>query len=171
MIGHRPADDPPTEGIQNHRKVQEALPSRQVGAVGDPEAIRLVGREHPLDQVLGDGSSLIAPGSVDLVPPADADQPCCAHQPCDSLAPAVDLVGLCELGADPRRAVGATALLMNRPDALDQRCIRLTPNGCPSPPRSAGTGSPGRLLGEEGGRFSQDLLLLAQDPVLPAQPR
>ena len=38
--GHRPADDPPAEGIEHDGEIEKARPRRNVGDVGDPQPIR-----------------------------------------------------------------------------------------------------------------------------------
>jgi hypothetical protein len=40
MVGHRPADDPPREGVQDHRQVQPALTGALLGDVGHPQLVR-----------------------------------------------------------------------------------------------------------------------------------
>jgi hypothetical protein len=45
VIGYRPADDPPTEGIDDDRQVQEASPGRHVRDVGHSELVRRIGFE------------------------------------------------------------------------------------------------------------------------------
>jgi hypothetical protein len=41
---HGPADDAAREGVQNHGKVEEAGPGRDIGDVRDPQPVRRLGR-------------------------------------------------------------------------------------------------------------------------------
>ena len=47
----RPSDDLAAPGIQDHRKVQETGPRRDVGDVGNPQLVRPTGREVALHQI------------------------------------------------------------------------------------------------------------------------
>jgi len=47
MCLHRPSHDPPGEGVQNHRQVQEPGPRRDVGDVGHPELFARRARISP----------------------------------------------------------------------------------------------------------------------------
>ena len=48
---HRPADNPAAERVENHGQVEEAGPGRDVGYIGDPQAIGRGGREVAFDQI------------------------------------------------------------------------------------------------------------------------
>ena len=48
---HRPAHDPPAEHVEDDGQVEEARQGRNVGDVGDPQAIRRVSLEAALDPV------------------------------------------------------------------------------------------------------------------------
>lgn len=51
MISHGPADDASTAFIENHGKVQETAPRRNVCDIGDPQLIRSVGRKATLHEI------------------------------------------------------------------------------------------------------------------------
>src|SRR5207248_3141589 len=50
---HRPTYDLAAPDIENNCKIKKAGPRRHVRDVGDPERVRLVGHEVPIDQVRG----------------------------------------------------------------------------------------------------------------------
>ena len=52
-MAHRPTDDPPREGIENHGQVEKAGPGRDVGDIGHPQNVRRIGIEVAIDQVTG----------------------------------------------------------------------------------------------------------------------
>ena len=54
VISHRPADDPSRIGVLDGREVEPPLPGPEVGDVRDPQHIRTVRPEPPLDEVIGD---------------------------------------------------------------------------------------------------------------------
>ena len=51
VIGHRPAHQPPAEGVDDDRQKQESGPGRHVGDVGNPKTIRRIGFEPALNEV------------------------------------------------------------------------------------------------------------------------
>src|SRR5436190_1140866 len=60
VIGHRPADDAPTVDIEYDSQVEEARPGRNIGNVGDPQAIRCGGSELALHEVGSGGRTRCA---------------------------------------------------------------------------------------------------------------
>lgn len=40
MLGHRPYDHAPTEGIQNNGQIEPAFVGRDVAEIGDPQPVR-----------------------------------------------------------------------------------------------------------------------------------
>ena len=40
ILGHRPSDYPPAEGIHHHGQTEEPGPSGETGDLGDPQAVR-----------------------------------------------------------------------------------------------------------------------------------
>jgi len=130
--GHRPADDQPRVGVLDGGEVQPPLAGAQIGDVSDPQHVRAIGAELPLDQIAR-GRDPRDPdrGAPPLAGP-DAGDTSGFHQPRDPLAPHADVVLEPELGMDPRRAVHASALSMDLADPLGQprvlqRAVRRRP--------------------------------------------
>src|SRR5712691_10059159 len=65
VLSHAPADDSATEGIEDHRQVEEPGPRRDVGNVGDPELVRGICTELPLHEIGGRLCITIAHGRGD----------------------------------------------------------------------------------------------------------
>ena len=85
VLGHRPADDPPREGVLHGREVQPALPAAQIRYVGQPKDVGSGGRELALHEVVGDADA----GHADRRAPAlsglkPGDAGGC-HEPLDAL--------------------------------------------------------------------------------------
>jgi hypothetical protein len=116
---HCPADDAPGEGVEDDGKVEEAGPGRDVGDVGNPELVRPLGPEIPIDQIGGRPHPLVADGGPGLPSPAHADKAGRTHQALHPLATDTD-ARVRQLGVDARRAVGACRPLVDRPDAADK---------------------------------------------------
>ena len=51
VMSHCPADDASGPHIQHDGEIQETRPGRHIGDVGDPESIRTLGAEAPVDLV------------------------------------------------------------------------------------------------------------------------
>jgi hypothetical protein len=106
VIGHRPPDDPPSAGIDDHGEVEEALPRAQVGDVGNPQLVGLLGDELPLDQIRrhrasGETGTLLA-----VAAPVDVLDPGHSHESGDLLTvPA--LAAVTNLSSQPASTVGA----------------------------------------------------------------
>ena len=102
MIGHRPADDPPAEGVEHGGEVAKALPGRQVGDVRHPELVGGVRREGTVHQIIGERGLGVPLRGARPAPTTDAHQPGSAHQAGHPFAPAAHLVGIGQLGVHPR---------------------------------------------------------------------
>src|SRR5579864_8883356 len=135
MAGHAPADNASTPGVDHDGQEQEALPTRQIRDIGDPEGIRSGCRELALHQIIANLSLLISSCGFDASTTADTSQLSNAHQPSHTLAATVHTVLVSELGVDPRRAIGTAAAsvdLMNQRG--DARICNSAPRGRSLPP-------------------------------------
>ena len=123
VVGHRPANHPAAEDIQDHGQVQPARPGRDVGDVRGPHPIRCRRREPPPDQVWG-RSGLRVPSSQPSTPaPVTPNQPGGPHQPSDPFAAHLHTVVQPELGVDAWGAVGGPAAGMDGPDLLGELLV------------------------------------------------
>jgi hypothetical protein len=102
---HRPAHDAPGEGVEDDRQVEESRPGRDIGDVCDPELVRLLGVEVPIDQVGRRPHALVPDGRPDTSATTDAGQAGDLHQPFDALAADMDAFSG-EFRVDTRRAIG-----------------------------------------------------------------
>ena len=59
-VPHSPADDPAGESIEHDGQIQEPGPGRHVGDVGNPENIRRIGIEVPVNQIAGRTDTFVA---------------------------------------------------------------------------------------------------------------
>lgn len=82
---HGPARDPARERVRHDGEVQEASPRRDGGDVRDPEPIRRVGAEVPVDEVGGWPHPFVAEGGARSPSTADAGEAFLLHQPLDAL--------------------------------------------------------------------------------------
>ena len=137
---HRPAHDPAAENIKHHREVEKPGPGRDVGDIGDPQAIGLRRDEVALDQIGRRPRAAIAHRGVDPLAPADPDQTGLFQQPRHPLAP--DLMPSArEFGVDPWRAIGRARALMNRAHAkAELRIGAAARRGRPLAPRIEAAG-------------------------------
>jgi hypothetical protein len=120
MIAHRPANHFAREQVEDHGQVEPALAGRNVGDIRQPDLIRLLGREIPIQQGGCDRQGMLAVGrthaiaalrvSPDAVP---------AHHPLDPLAADTLAVGT-QFGVDTRCPLSAPVLGMN-PSDIDQQ--------------------------------------------------
>lgn len=118
VLGHRPADYPPREGVLDGGEIDPALPAPQVGDVGDPEHVGGGRAEVAAHQVVGDSH----PRHPDRRVTApfrhqDAD-PCLSHQPLHPLSRDPGPVRHAQLGVDARRAVDPACLPVDLTNAL-----------------------------------------------------
>ena len=127
MPRHGPTDDAPAEHVEDDGQVQEAGQGRDVGDVGDPEPVRRVRLEAPLDPIRGRaGLGIPACRARAAAPahPGDADGP---HDPGDPLAAHRD-TALGQFGVNPRSTIRPSTPAVNRLDASPELGI----GPCPS---------------------------------------
>ena len=87
VVGHAPADDLAGGHVLDRGQIQPALPGRNVAEVGQPDRVRPLGGEVPVEQVGRDREVVAAVGGTrDAAPPARNGQAALAHEPCDPLA-------------------------------------------------------------------------------------
>lgn len=113
IVPHRPADDP--FGIDIHYRCQKqpALPSLDIGDVGDPEFVGSIGDEVSLDQIRScccfGGKLLLAPLSAS----GYAFQPQFTHQTGNAFPADLNAVSIGQLSVDAGNAVDAERGLVN----------------------------------------------------------
>ena len=112
---HRPAHDPAAEDVEHHGQIEKARPSRDVGYIGDPQAIGRRGGEVALDQIWGGSGVAIAHRGGYPVAPAYAFKPARTHQSGYALASHPNAL-LLKLRVDARRAVGLARAAMDLGD-------------------------------------------------------
>jgi hypothetical protein len=115
----RPADDPAAPDVDDHREEEEAGPGRDVGDVCDPELVRALGLELPLDEV-GLRRRTVSRRRHAEASPGNASEAGLPHQPRDVADTDPAPVDVGELGADPRGTVGPVRHGMDLPDARGQ---------------------------------------------------
>ena len=71
VIGHRPADDAPCAGIEDHGQKQKPRPGRDIGDIGHVELIGLSGHEVALNQIRRRPRIGSSSGRCDPLAPAD----------------------------------------------------------------------------------------------------
>ena len=123
MVGHRPADDPAGERVEDDGQVEPALVGALLGDVSDPQAVGSWWTELARDQIRGRCRGRVA--ASEPVPSAavDADDTAGAHEPSDPLAADSDVQPQAQLGVDRWGAVGATAAGVELADLADQRLV------------------------------------------------
>src|SRR4051794_26779569 len=136
VVGHRPADDLARGHVLDRGQVQPALAGRDVGEVGQPDRVRSLGGELPVEQVGRDREVVAAVGGPrDAAPPARDGEAALAHEPRHPLAADPDALRP-QLGVHARAAVGAPAGLEDRRDPLAHPSV-IAPAPAPAPARSA----------------------------------
>src|SRR4051812_38777133 len=155
MLGHRPANDPPTARIEDDREVKEARPRRDIGNIRDPELIGSRRREVTLDEVRCWRPLGTAPRRAWPFPAMAALQSDKAEQTGYPFARAGH-PRIAQLGVNARRAVRAATPLMNHPNLLGEgeiaagtrRCRTLPPGIVAAPRDAEQTTQPGnRMIG------------------------
>jgi hypothetical protein len=123
VVGHRPADDPTGEGVQDDRQVQPAIAGALLGDVGHPQPVRSWWGEVALDQVRCRGGLWVA--ARQPVPPAPmaALEASGAHQPGHAFAAHVHLQAQPQLGVHARGAIGPAAVGMDLADLVGERLV------------------------------------------------
>ena len=117
-FSHGPAHHAPAPDINDHGQIEEPHPCGHVGHVGNPQLVRSVGMEVPLDQVFGRRLALVTVGGRgEPSSLADAVNASFSHEAGHALA--ADAYALFdELGPHPGHAVGLVGVLVNLADAL-----------------------------------------------------
>jgi len=118
VLGHGPADDAATEGVLDRRQVEPALPSGQVGDVGDPEAVGTLASEAAIDEVIGHPDARHADRRAPGAALDQAGEPGLAHEALDPLAPDPHTVAMAELGVHAPDAIDPTSVFVDIADAL-----------------------------------------------------
>src|SRR5579863_2902016 len=119
MSCHRPADNSAAESIEYHRQVKKSGPSRDVGDIGDPQAIGRRGAEVAFDQIRRRSRVTIPHGGGYPWAPADAVKTRGLHQSRYPLAADVKSFGG-QFRMNPRSSIGGARVLMNGRDPRAQ---------------------------------------------------
>src|SRR4051794_29798036 len=118
VVGHAPADDLARGQVLDRGEVEPAFPGRDVAEVGQPDRVRPLGGEVPVEQVRRDRVVVPAVGRArHAAPPARDGETVPTHEPRHPLATDPDALRP-RLGVHARAAVGAPAGLEDRPDPL-----------------------------------------------------
>lgn len=123
MVGHRPADNAPAEGVEHHGEVEEVGP---VGTWVMSATHRPFAASAVKARLTGSGA-VVAHGGDDILAPADAGQAGRTHQPGDRLASDTDT---------PGRRFGVYARWLRRFRARRRESTGYAPTAA-SPPWSA----------------------------------
>ena len=132
MVGHGPADHAATEGVYDHREVEEARMGRHVGDIGYPQPVSGRSGEVPVDQIgrhpalIGSQSS--THGSATRYS-ADRGH---THQASNTFASCA-YARLAQFGMDARRTVGTVGVLMDQADPAKKHSVLSGPPGDGSP--------------------------------------
>ena len=119
-MSHCPADDASGPHIQHDGEIQETRPGRHIGDVGDPESIRTLGAEAPVDLVQRAIRLGVCDGRGDELRRRQALQPGRSHEPRHALAPDADPVIVSEFGMNAGRTVRFARTAMDRADPRRQ---------------------------------------------------
>ncbi len=137
VVGHGPADHPPTVHVEHHGQGEEAGPRRHIGDVGNPQAVRGRGRERASHQIGRDGGVGVAPSDAWSFASVAPLQPGLAEEPGHPLA-GTDYPGMVEFGPDPWRAGGAPTLRVDLPDPPAEPLVCTCPGGGRAAPPGIG---------------------------------
>src|SRR6266540_5031879 len=129
---HGPSDDLATPHIEHNREIEEPHPRRHVSDIGNPQGVRPIGGEVPIDQI-GSGSSRPVPSRRHRrLPPTDSCQSGFFHQASDPLPPDARSLVL-QLRVNARRSVGLARTVVNRSYPLLKLFVFSLPYGDHSP--------------------------------------
>jgi hypothetical protein len=117
-----PTDYPAREQIQDHRQIQPALESPQIGDVGDPAGVGCEHRKPPRQQIPCYCHSVVRVGGAAKASTLPRTQACYAHQPRHALARR-PLATHPQLGVYPRTALAAATLREDRCDLQPQALV------------------------------------------------
>src|SRR5215469_18824860 len=118
----RPADHAAREQIDDYRQVQPTLQGPQIGNVCDPAAVGGGHGKLPVQQILLNRQAVPGISGAAVATVSARTQSCSSHQPRHPLA-AGALAALAQLEVDPRAAVAAATLAINRRDFEPQPLI------------------------------------------------
>ena len=141
MVGHGPADDAATEGVYDHREVEEARMGRHVSDVGYPQPVPDWSAEVPVDQI-GRHPALIRSrgGTHGSAARYSADRGH-AHQAGYAFASCA-YARLAKFSMDARRTVSTVGALMDQADKVQQHGIVSGPfRGQPHEPAVVAAGA------------------------------
>src|SRR5690606_6147138 len=116
-LAHAPADDAPGIDVDDEGHVQPALPGRDVREIRDPELVRTVGPELPVDPIQRAAGCVIRNGRTQPFATPYALQTLGTHQTLDRATSHDDALAV-QLPPDLVGAVDAMVLL---PNPLDLR--------------------------------------------------
>lgn len=119
---HRPAHDPPAERIEHDREKEKSGPRRHVGDISDPELVRLVRSEVPLDKIRSSALGLRSLRRDNKAPAAHTSQSCHSHEPRHTL-PANALASISQIAENTRCAVRLARSLVARNDLGYEKSI------------------------------------------------
>ncbi len=122
VVLERPADNATRVAVDDDSEVEPALPTAQVGDVGDPEPVRRRWLEVALNQIVGDTHDRHPDRRAATAPLHGPGNAFLAHQPLDPFAADTDTVEL-EVLVDSRRPVRAAAPRMQLAHPAEQRII------------------------------------------------
>jgi len=120
----RPANHAAGEQIEDYCQVQPTLLGPQIGNVCDPAAVGGGHGKLPVQQILLNCQAVPGISGAAEATGFAGTQSCSSHQPRHPLAPGA-LAALAQLEVDPRTAVPAAILVINRRDFQPQPLIFL----------------------------------------------
>jgi hypothetical protein len=123
MVGHRPANDPAGERVEDNGEVRPAVTGALLGDVSDPQAVGSWWTELARDQIRGWRRGRVAASEPVGSAAMDADDTAGAHEPSDTLAADSDVQPQAQLSVDAWGAVGATAAGVDLADLADERLV------------------------------------------------
>ena len=146
-----PTDDPASEDVNDKSDINEPLPARDVGEIGDPELIGPFGLEAPIDPIPWARRCRIAEGGSNELATSHSPQAETTHQPFDgatghlnafALQLAPELVSTIHLvaGLPEPLNVGNQKFIAASPSTTQRR---ITLSGCITP--VSGWGNPQKL--------------------------
>ena len=121
-----PADDATGVGVDDEGDVDEARPGRHIGEVGEPQRIRMLCPELPIDVVQRARRCLVADRGPDRLAANHALQANRSHQPCHRAAGNIVAFAL-QLLPHLAHTIDAEVLLKYPPDVDRQLAIPLRP--------------------------------------------
>lgn len=117
-VGH-PADDPAAERVDDERDVDHSGLGHHVGEIGDPEFVRGVGGEVPVDEIPRSGGLVAGDRGAALAGTSDALKPFLTHQSLHG-APGDRDAFAAQMSPDLVGPVGAVAVIVDSGDLHQQ---------------------------------------------------